>query len=145
MTTFSSAVGTIFVEALPRHIVIGSYQCWGSVTLWCGSGPMDPDPTPFFSYFKDVKKIVFHIFFLKLTRTLKVKFCDNTFILQALFQSAQHFYEKREGSESVPLTNGSGSGSSNNTRIRFPTYFNCFPLNSSRLNEIGPAFVFKWL
>ncbi len=34
------------------------------------------------------------------------------FILQALFQSAQHLYEKREGSGSgpVPLTNGSGSG-----------------------------------
>jgi hypothetical protein len=35
------------------------------------------------------------------------------FILQALFQSAQHIYEKREGSGSgsVPLTNGSRSGS----------------------------------
>jgi hypothetical protein len=30
------------------------------------------------------------------------------FILQALFQSAQHLYEKREGSGSIPLTNGSG-------------------------------------
>jgi hypothetical protein len=40
------------------------YQCWGSVTFWCGSGPadshlylMDPDPTPdltpFFCDFKD--------------------------------------------------------------------------------------------
>jgi hypothetical protein len=28
---------------------------------------------------------------------------------QALFQSAQHIYEKREGSGSVPLNNGSGS------------------------------------
>ncbi len=35
-----------------------------------------------------------------------------TFILQALFQSAQLVYEKREGpgSGSVPLTNGYGSG-----------------------------------
>ncbi len=33
------------------------------------------------------------------------------FILQALFQSSQHIYEKREGSGSVPMTNGSGSGS----------------------------------
>jgi hypothetical protein len=37
--------------------------------------------------------------------------------MQALFQSAQHLYRKREGSESgagsrsTPLTNGSGSGS----------------------------------
>jgi hypothetical protein len=30
--------------------------------------------------------------------------------LQALFKSAQQIYEKREGSGSVPLTNGSGSG-----------------------------------
>ncbi len=29
-------------------------------------------------------------------------------MLQALFQSAQHLFEKREGSGSVPLTNGSG-------------------------------------
>ncbi len=33
--------------------------------------------------------------------------------MQALFQSTQHIYEKRQGSGSgyVPLTNGSGSGS----------------------------------
>ncbi len=35
------------------------------------------------------------------------------FILQALFQSAQHLYEKREGSGSITLTNGSGSGRPN--------------------------------
>ncbi len=35
-------------------------------------------------------------------------FCWN-FVLQALFQSAQHIYEKREGSGSVPLTNVPGS------------------------------------
>ncbi len=34
-------------------------------------------------------------------------------ILHALFQSAQHLYEKRKGSGAgcVPLTNGAGSGS----------------------------------
>ncbi len=32
-------------------------------------------------------------------------------IIQALFQSAQQLYEKRERSGSVPLTNGSASGS----------------------------------
>jgi hypothetical protein len=44
-------------------------------------------------------------------------FCKN-FILQALFQSAQHIYEKRKGSGSgfVPLNNGSGSGRPKNMR-----------------------------
>ncbi len=43
------------------------------------------------------------------------------FYLQALFQSAQHLYEKREGSGSIPLTNGSGgSGRPKNIRIRIP-------------------------
>ncbi len=39
-------------------------------------------------------------------------------ILQALFQSDQHIYEKREGSGSTPLTNGSGSERPKNLRIR---------------------------
>jgi hypothetical protein len=43
-------------------------------------------------------------------------------VLQAIFQSAQHLYEKREGSgaESVPLTNEFGSGRPKNMRIRIP-------------------------
>jgi hypothetical protein len=42
--------------------------------------------------------------------------------LQALFHSAQHIYEKREGSGSgsAPLTNGSGSGSGRPKIIRIP-------------------------
>jgi hypothetical protein len=42
--------------------------------------------------------------------------------LQALFQSTQYICEIREGSgaESVPLTNGSGSGRPINIRIRIP-------------------------
>jgi hypothetical protein len=42
--------------------------------------------------------------------------------MQALSQSAQHIYEKREGSGagSVPLTNRSGSGRPINMRIRIP-------------------------
>ncbi len=42
-----------------------AYQCWGSVTFWCGSDfwLMDPDPTPFFSDFKDAKKFIFFKFF----------------------------------------------------------------------------------
>jgi hypothetical protein len=48
-----------------------------------------------------------------LSSVTKIKFfakilCSN-FILQALFQSTQHIYEKREGSGSVSLTNGYGS------------------------------------
>jgi hypothetical protein len=38
-------------------------QCWGSLKFWCGSGSpdpylwlMDPDPTPSFNEFKDLKK-----------------------------------------------------------------------------------------
>jgi hypothetical protein len=42
------------------------------------------------------------------------------FILQALFQSAHHLYEKREGFGSIPLTNGSGSGRPKNMLIRIP-------------------------
>ncbi len=38
--------------------------------------------------------------------------------MQALFQSAQHIYEKREWSGSAPLTTGSGSGRPKNMRIR---------------------------
>jgi hypothetical protein len=47
--------------------------------------------------------------------------CYN-FTLQALCQSAQHLYEKREGSGArsgfIPLTNGSGSGRPKNIWIR---------------------------
>ncbi len=114
-------------------------QSWRSVTFWCRSGSgspdlylwqMDPDPTldltPFFSDFKDTKKLFFSYFFSynlptgTLSSVLKILFfakvlCYN-FILQALFQSAQHIYEKREGSGSGPLTNGSGSGRPKNMR-----------------------------
>jgi hypothetical protein len=49
-----------------------STQCWGSVTFWRGSGSADPyflgltdpDPTPFFSDFKDAKKKEISYFFL---------------------------------------------------------------------------------
>ncbi len=63
---------------------------------------MDPDPTPFFSDFKDAKK-KFHIFSYTLptgtlSSVLKISvFAKILFILQSLFQSAQHFYKKREG------------------------------------------------
>ncbi len=55
------------------------------------------------------------MFFAKIL-FLKFLFC------RALFQSAQHISEKREGSGSVPLTNRSRSGSRRpkNMRIRIP-------------------------
>jgi hypothetical protein len=75
-----------------------------------------PDPTPFFSDIKDGKKLFFIFFSYNLragtlSSVLKIEF----FILQALFNAAQHHYEKGErsgagsGAGSVPLTNGSGS------------------------------------
>jgi hypothetical protein len=72
-----------------------------------------PNPTPFFSDIKDAKKNCFsyNLRAGTLSSVLKIYF----FILQALFNAAQHHYEKREGSGagsgagSVPLTNGSGS------------------------------------
>ncbi len=59
-----------------------------------------PDPTPSFIDIKDAKKI-FKIFFLarrhiifSLKNLFFAKILCSNFILQALFQSAQHIYEK---------------------------------------------------
>ncbi len=60
--------GTFFYNSLKATV-----QCWGSVTFCCGSGSpdpylclmdADPDPTPFFSDFKDAKNIFFFFMFL---------------------------------------------------------------------------------
>jgi hypothetical protein len=117
-------------------------QCWGYMTFWCGSGSVnpylrlmdadpdpDPDPTPFFSDFKDAKKICFPYFFLPTypqthyLQSEKLNFLLKFCIKILFFQSAQHLYEKREGSGagsrfgSVPLTNGSGSWRPKNMQI----------------------------
>jgi hypothetical protein len=55
------------------------------------------------------------------------------FILQALFQSSQHLYEKREGSGSVPLTNGSES----------PTLLECPIYLSFDLKQFKKNFTFR--
>ncbi len=89
----------------------GSCQCWGSVTFWCGSGSLDPyhwpiDPTPFFDDLKDVKILIFIIFFLitypqvhhlqSQNLYFLPKFCVKILCCQALFPSAQDIYGKRE-------------------------------------------------
>ena len=78
-----------------------------------------PDPTPFFSDFKDAKK---YFFSYNLPAGIIRIFSFKNFILQALFQSAQHLCEKREGSGpgSIPLANVSGSWRRKNIRIRIP-------------------------
>jgi hypothetical protein len=88
-----------------------------------------PDPTPFFSDFKEAKKIFFpkvfssNLYAGTLSPVLKMyffaKILRKNFILQALFQSAQHLYEKREGSGSIPilLTTESGSWRPKNMRL----------------------------
>ncbi len=46
-------------------------------------------------------------------------------ILQPLFQSAQHFYETREGSGSVLVTNGSECGYGRTKNIRIIHWYSC--------------------
>ncbi len=94
------------------------------MTFWCGSGSEF-----FLQWLQGCKKIIFiHIFSYNLpagtlssglkTDVLAKILCYN-FILQALFQSAQHLYVKREGSGSGSelLTSGSGSGRPKHMRI----------------------------
>jgi hypothetical protein len=70
---------------------------------------MNPDPTPFFTDFKDEKKFYFTFFSYNVpTGTSSL---DKKLIFLLKFYFAGDIYEKREGSGagSVPLTNGSGS------------------------------------
>ncbi len=83
--------------------------------LWLMESDPALDPTPFYSDFKNAK-----IYFF-LTNYPQAHY---NFILHALFQTAQHLYEKREGSRAGsgfgPLTNGFGSGRPQNMRIWIP-------------------------
>ncbi len=63
------------------------------------------DPTTFLSDFKDVKK---KFFSNNLPAGIKSSVLYS-FILQALFQSGQHLYEKMDGPGSGSLIKGSGS------------------------------------
>jgi hypothetical protein len=86
-----------------------------------------------------------------LQRLQGCKFFFLSFILQALFLSAQHLYEKREGSGSIPLTNVSGSGSptlQESIPIRRPSEypFNRYPPKDSESNCAAPSLSmwFSW-
>ncbi len=76
---------------------------------------MDPDPTPFFSDFKDAKK-KFHIFFLQLTRSLKnLIFCQN--FCKHYFSPLNSLMRKGKDPDLDPYF-WSGSGMPKNMRIR---------------------------
>ncbi len=67
------------------------------------------------------QKLFFPYFFLR--NLIFAKILCKIFILQPLFQSTKHLYEKRVGSGAVPRTNGSGSERPKNMwilRIRIP-------------------------
>jgi hypothetical protein len=86
---------------------------------------MGPDPTPFFGDFKDAFFSYFFSYSLPagtLSSFLKYNFllkCCITILFCKPYFSLRHHYEKREesGSESIRLTNGSGSGRPKNMRI----------------------------
>jgi hypothetical protein len=59
----------------------------------------NPDPTPFFSDFKDAKQNSY-FFLITIWSILKIKILCKNFILQAFLQYSQHLYEKREESRS---------------------------------------------
>jgi hypothetical protein len=69
---------------------------------------------------------------------LATQFLFKNFILQPLFQPAQEFNEKREGSGSVLVTTGSGCGSGRpeNARIR-NTAFACILKSLLTYSEIS--------
>ncbi len=130
--------------------------CWGSVIFWCGSGSPDPylwlidpdptpDPTPFFSDFKDVKNLFFFIFFsynlptctsssvfklnllgknlfacithMHIIFSLQNEICCKKLFLHALFQSTQHIYERKEGPEGPKTCGSCGSVSGSPTPL----------------------------
>ncbi len=105
-----------------------------------------------------IQKICFWYFFLitypqthylqSLIYCFNDKFCVKILpILQALFQSAQHLYEKRERSRSVPLSNGSSSGRPKNIRIPQHWYLGkkWKPCKNFGICVTFCVFFFQWL
>jgi hypothetical protein len=121
-------------------------QCWGSVTFWCGSGsePLTnkSGSNSFLQRLTGCKKnfclffLLRHIIFSLNSTALKINFVSINFISQALFQFAQHLYEKREGSGAVPLTNGSGPGRPKNSRNQGFSYYFCLMTERSGAGSI---------
>jgi hypothetical protein len=118
---FLSELGIRDILVRIRIRIPGSVPLANGSGLGSGSGSgsnsgSDSFP-PFFDDFKDVKKLfIFHIFSYNLPTVpyiifSLVKICVKILFCQELFQSAQDIYGKREGSGSIPLTNGSGFGS----------------------------------
>jgi len=113
-------------------------QIWilSSIPLRNGSGSKC-GPVPKSSVtVMDAKKSIFSYFFCfnkeipklkigKICLMIKITFLARkilywNFILQPLFQSAQHFYEKWEGSRSILVTNGFGCLSGRPNKIQIP-------------------------
>ncbi len=126
------------ISLSPPHPPPGSVL--GTRDIWFGSGSSDPylwlmdpdpdqtpDPTLLSSVTLKMQKKKFPLFFsynlptgtlsLVLKFNFLLKFCTKILFFQALFQYAQQFFENREGSVSIPLTNGSGSGRPKSMRI----------------------------
>jgi hypothetical protein len=104
---------------MKKNLKVLQSLCWESVTFWYGSGSVYPSywirllssvtlRMQKMSYFFLITYPQAHYLQFK-SSALKINLVLK-FYLQALFQSAQHLYEKREGSGSVLQTNGSGSG-----------------------------------
>ncbi len=95
-------------------------KCLRSVKFWCGSGSAPLTNGSGSDSFLQYTKKIFLIFFLitypqaHYLQDEKVnffpKFCVKILFLKALFQSAQHLYDKKEGSGSVHMTHGSDTG-----------------------------------
>ncbi len=112
----------------------------GSSVLYLWETDPDPNADPYQNLqwlLWMQKKSIFSYFFLvfikkfknfkigKICLMIKITFLARkilywNFILQPLFQSAQHFYEKWEGSRSILVTNGFGCLSGRPNKIQIP-------------------------
>ncbi len=108
----------------------------GSMTFLCGSGSTDPylrltDPDP--DTTPDPTSFLFFLFFSYNLRYSQAHYHQSyklnfllSFILKVLLQYSplKHLYEKREGSGSILLTDGTGSWRPKNMQIWIPNTAN---------------------
>ncbi len=118
----NSGVPVFFLEWIPYTLevtmLINFFTGWGSVTFCCRSVTLTNGSGSYYflQWHEECKKNYFFSDFFynlppgTLSSVLKI-YCVKDFILQALFQSVQHLYEKGKDPfpGSVPLTNWSGS------------------------------------